>query len=302
MLVVVSIATALVGALTRHLLPLAALLRMSLVFPGPAPSRPTLAARSLSRRLARRISDDDLGRTPNEAAANVLAVMCALGRHDRRTRGHSERVQAYADLVGAELGLPQADQEKLTWAALVHDIGKIHAQPSLLNKPGQPSAEEWEEIRHHPADAKALLAPLRPWLGEWLDAATQHHERFDGAGYPAGRHGHQIALAARIVAVVDAYDTMTSARAHRRPLRPGQARLELRRCTGTQFDPDVVRAFLRVPIRQVRYVTGPAALVSRLTASTGLLTITPARVRPAIGAALVGGTALLASTTTLAIP
>ena len=109
-----------------------------------------------------------------------------LAKHDRLTRGHSERVRAYSEIIGEELGLPAADLEKLRWAALVHDVGKMAVSPEILNKPGRPTDEEWQELRNHPTAGARLLAPLEPWLGEWVGAATEHHERVDGKGYPAG--------------------------------------------------------------------------------------------------------------------
>ena len=263
---VAAITLAGVDRLARRLLPLAALYRLALVFPDKAPSRYRIALRSgTAHQLSEKIrSGESLGDTTEEAAENLLALVGTIGRHDRITRGHSERVRAYSDLIGEQLGLSVADREKLHWSALVHDAGKIHVRAEVLNKPGRPSDEEWNELRNHPAAAAALVEPLRPWLGEWVDAATQHHERVDGAGYPEGLTRDQISLAGRIVAVADAYDCMTSARSYKKPLPAEQARLELTRNSGTQFDPDVVRAFLGVSVGRLHLIAGPFAWLSQV--------------------------------------
>lgn len=180
----------------RRLLPLAALYRLALVFPDKAPSRYRIALRSgTAHQLSEKLrSGDSLGETPSEAAENLLTLVATIGRHDRITRGHSERVRAYADLIGEQVGLSMSDREKLHWSALLHDAGKIHVRAEVLNKPGRPNDEEWNELRNHPAAAGPLVEPLRPWLGEWVDAATQHHERVDGTGYPLGLSRDQITL------------------------------------------------------------------------------------------------------------
>ncbi len=245
--------------LARRLLPVAVLMKMSLVFPDNAPSKYRLAlkqgsARDLQRRLA---EGGSLGSTPAEAAENLLVLMTALNDHDRLTRGHSERVRAYSDLIAIEMGLPESAREKLHWAALVHDVGKLAVSGDILRKDGRPTDEEWQELRGHPAAAAAMLAPLYPWLGGWLSAATQHHERWDGDGYPMGLAGREINLAGRIVAVADAYDTMTSTRSYKTAWSPEQAREELVACAGSQFDPDVVRAFLNVSLGATGRAAGP---------------------------------------------
>ena len=258
---VAAITLACVDRGARRLLPLAALYRLALVFPDKAPSRYRIALRSgTAHQLSEKLrSDDSLGDTTSEAAENLLALVAAIGRHDRITRGHSERVRAYADLIGEQLGLSISDREKLHWSALVHDAGKIHVRAEVLNKPGRPNDEEWNELRNHPAAGGPLVEPLRPWLGDWVDAATQHHERVDGTGYPLGLSRDQITLAGRIVAVADAYDCMTSSRSYKRALPAEQARYELTRNSGTQFDPEIVRAFLGISVGRLHLIAGPFA-------------------------------------------
>jgi hypothetical protein len=173
-------------------------------------------------------------------------------------------VRGYTDLIAQEMDLPAADREKLHWAALIHDVGKLRVPPGILNKKGQPSDEEWEVLRNHPGAGERLVDPLRGWLGDWALATTQHHERYDGKGYPNGLAGTEISLAGRIVAVADAYDVMTATRSYKKPLPAAQARAELTKNAGTQFDPAVVRAFLAVGIGKARVFLGPLAWLTEL--------------------------------------
>ena len=167
------------------------LLKMSLVFPDQAPSRFALALRTGNRRsLARRVKGPDASRSAEQLwAEQLLTAMTRLNRHDRLTTGHSERVRAYAVMLGEEIGLPKDELDRLNWAALIHDIGKLEVPADLLNKPGRPTNDEWTVLRAHPAAGWRYVEPLRPWLGGWVDATTQHHERWDGGGYPRGLSG-----------------------------------------------------------------------------------------------------------------
>ncbi len=258
-----------VERLARRLLPLAVLLNLSMVFPDKAPDRFWVAfragtIRNLERRLADARDDASTGE-PSEAAARVLALVSAMTAHDRRTRGHSERVRAFNDLIAEEMNLPEHDRDRLRWAALLHDIGKLRTSPSVLNKPGPPTGDEWQQLRRHPEEGARITAPLRSWLGPWAAAIEQHHERWDGAGYPSGLAGEQINLGARIVAVADAYEVMTSPRPYRRAMSASAARQELATSSaGSQFDPAVVRAFLNISIGKLRRVVGPIAWLLQL--------------------------------------
>ncbi|HEX9765646.1 MAG TPA: HD domain-containing phosphohydrolase, partial [Nitriliruptorales bacterium] len=177
------------------------------------------------------------------------------------TRGHSERVRVNVDTLGEELGLSAEDRTKLSWAALVHDIGKLKVAEATLNETEQLSDEQWAELRRHPTLGRRLAAPLGPWLGPWIGAVTEHHERWDGGGYPAGLAGEEISLAGRITAVADTLEVLTAGRAYAPAIRPAAAREELVRCAGTQFDPKVVRAALRLSLGRR---TAAAALLSTL--------------------------------------
>ncbi len=269
----------------RRFLPLVALFRLSLVFPDHAPSRFKVAMRTNTVRQVQRsleagqLQQDDF----QEAAERLVGLAGALNTHDRMTRGHTERVRAYSLMIGEELHLPKDDLERLHWAGLVHDIGKLEVPPSILNKPGRPDEDEWAILKQHPAAAVPLLESLRPWLGEWADAASQHHERWDGKGYPLGLAGEQISLSGRIVAVADAYDVMTSVRSYKKAMTPEAARAELARCAGTQFDADVVRAFMNISVGRLRLIMGPLSWVAQA---------------PVLGNIPIGATAIAAASST----
>jgi putative nucleotidyltransferase with HDIG domain len=286
--------------LSRRLLPLAALMRLSLVFPDGAPSRFRIALRTgtvatLEERLAAaRLGAP--GRTPLEAAELLLALVAHLDEHDPLTRGHSERVRAYSQNVGRELRLGRRDLDLLNWAALLHDVGKLEVPHEILAKEGRPTAEEWEVLRGHPTAGAALAAPLRPWLGEWSAAIDEHHERWDGTGYPRGLADEGISLAGRIVAVADAFDVMTSTRSYKRPGSVAQARRELARCAGTHFDPGVVRAFLAISVRQSR-LTLPLTWAAHAVALVRLPATQAAGGLSAGAAAVAVGVTVGASTT-----
>jgi hypothetical protein len=194
----------------------------------------------------------------------VLALITALGEHDRRTRGHSERVRVFCDLLAEQLHLEQGDRDRLRWAALLHDVGKLSIAPTILNKPDRLDDREFSLVKDHPARGAALTAPLLPWLGEWGLGILEHHERFDGAGYPSGVSGLDISRAGRIVGIVDAFETMTAARAYKKPMATKAAREELARCAGTQFDPTYVRAFLAISLPRLVWTMGPLSFVLQL--------------------------------------
>jgi hypothetical protein len=268
--VISTAALRIVDRYARRLLPLSTMLRLTLAFPDRAPSRFALAlrngsGRALKRAVAAENVADEYG-TPQEAAERVLGLLAAMNRHDRITRGHSERVRAYADLLGRQLQLDEADLNKLHWAALLHDVGKLDVAADILTKKGKLTDAEWEIMREHPAHSNRWLRPLVPWLGEWALAATEHHERYDGDGYPNRVSGEKISLAGRIVAVADAFDVMTSARSYKKPLPAEQARVELTDNAGTQFDPHIVRAFLEISLDDLYRVMGPVAWLAAVPA------------------------------------
>jgi HD-GYP domain-containing protein (c-di-GMP phosphodiesterase class II) len=288
-----TIVIAVTQPMLRRLLPLAWLLRLGMLWPGRAPSRFRLARRAgrlenVEGQLAR-ARDRGLDGDPSDAAATVLSLVTALTAHDRRTRGHAERVRIFTDLVAVELGLGRDDRDRLRWASLLHDIGKLEVPESVLNKPGKPSSSEWAQLKAHPEAGDRILAPLRDWLGPWADATLHHHERWDGNGYPLGLAGTEISYAGRIVSVADAYEVMTAARAYKRPMGAAKAREELFACAGGQFDPAVVRAFLLIPLSRLRWALGPFSWVAQLPLARDAVhasgSLTAAQVSTAAGTA-----------------
>jgi HD-GYP domain-containing protein (c-di-GMP phosphodiesterase class II) len=172
----------------------------------------------------------------------LAAVACALEERDR-TQGHGKRVAALAAPVAERLGWDRTRLVELRFGALVHDIGKLTVRREVLCKPGALERDELDEIRAHPRDGVTLVAPLRPaWPA--LPYVLFHHERWDGGGYPAGLHGRAVPVEARLLAIADAFDAMTTQRPYRRALSSDRALAELAACAGTQFDPDLVDMFL----------------------------------------------------------
>ena len=299
-LVAATAAMALTERQVRKLLPLRALLNLSLVFPDRAPSRFRVALRSGSvARLKRAVDSRDLAREePTEAAATILALAGALNAHDPRTRGHSERVRALTDMLADELRLDPVATDRLRWAALLHDVGKITVPAEVLNKTGELTEDDWAAVHRHPVEGARLAAPLKPWLAEWADTIEQHHERWDGTGYPNGLAGAHISYGSRIVAVADAFEVMTHARSYKDAVSPSEARAELARCAGTHFDPAVVRAFLRISLGRLRWLTGPLAWAADL-GLVGAITRLPVPA-PLAGAARTAAT--LTTAGALALP
>jgi hypothetical protein len=257
----------------RRLLPLAALLNVSLLFPDKAPARFAVARRTgTPRELRERLEAARSSGQVDHAQdlATVIELVLALNVHDRASRGHSERVRVFTDLLTTELKLPEADRARLRWAALLHDVGKLEVPASLLNKPSAPDEEEWVVLRRHPEDGARMVAPLLPWLGEWGAAVVQHHERYDGTGYPRRLKGHEISLAARIVSVADVYEVMTAPRPYKRPMSVVASRQELIRVAGTQLDPAIVRAFLNISSGNLWRTIGIGAWIAQIPTLGGL--------------------------------
>jgi HD domain len=288
---------------TRRLLPLAALLKLSMLFPDRAPSRFRVARGAASTRLLNERVTQARTRDAAAVANAVLELITAMTAHDRRTRGHCERVRVFAELLGEQLHLPREARDRLRWAALLHDIGKLHVAPEILNKPAKLNRAEWEIVAEHPAHGEELLGPLIEWLGEWGTAVRQHHEHFDGSGYPDRLAGPEIGRAARIVAIIDSYEVMTAHRAYKKPMATVAARSELARCAGSQFDPSYVRAFLSISLPRLLWAMGPGALLMNLpmlrvlaqATNKGLLAIPQGAVAAASTAIVIGGVVVTAA-------
>ncbi len=177
--------------------------------------------------------------------STVSILADAVEAKDPYTHGHCEMASRFARLVAQELGLPPHEQALVCYSALLHDVGKIGVSDGVLNKPGPLLPEEMELMRAHVRVGHDLLRNV-PVLESVADVVLHHHERFDGDGYPDGLSGDEIPLAARIVAVVDAYCAMITRRSYKEAYTEDHARDEVRRCSGSQFDPRVVNAFLAV--------------------------------------------------------
>jgi putative two-component system response regulator len=174
----------------------------------------------------------------------VLAMINALEACDIYTKGHSERVTNISLIIGQAMDMTMADLKTLRTGAIFHDLGKIGIYPALLNKPAMLSTEELNLIKQHPLVGEKIIRPIA--LDRTIcDIVAQHHERYDGEGYPNGLKSHDISLMAKIVAIADAYDAMTSTRSYREPLSHTEAYAEIKRCSGTQFDPICVEYFLK---------------------------------------------------------
>ena len=174
----------------------------------------------------------------------VTALAYALEAKDKYTSGHSQRVADISVAIAKEMCLPQGSIQKIKLAGLVHDIGKIGVRESVLNKPGRLSDKEFEHIQKHPEIGEHILAPVSS-SKEILQWIRNHHERYDGTGYPDCLKGAQIPLCARILAISDAYEAMTSERPYRKAMSNKTAYAEIKRNKETQFDPEVADAFFR---------------------------------------------------------
>jgi HD-GYP domain-containing protein (c-di-GMP phosphodiesterase class II) len=172
----------------------------------------------------------------------LTSISRALEIRDQ-TYGHGARVAALAEPVARRLGWDRERIRSLRFAAPLHDVGKVQVRPQVLGKPGPLTLDEQEEIRRHPRAGAQLVIPLRH-ARHALPYVLFHHERWDGAGYPAGLHGRAIPMEARILAVADAFDAMISPRPYRRALSHEHALAEVERGAGTQFDPRVAELFV----------------------------------------------------------
>jgi putative nucleotidyltransferase with HDIG domain len=181
--------------------------------------------------------------------STISALIQAVEAKDPYTRGHSEAVRRYTLQIAKEMRLAADVTERLEYASLLHDIGKIGVAESILRKPGRLTDEEYMEIKAHPAIGANIVQKLR-LLGQEAGTVRSHHEWANGRGYPDGLTADRIPLGARIIAVADAYDAMTSDRPYRRTMSRTEAIAELRRCSGSQFDPAVVDAMIRSLARQ----------------------------------------------------
>lgn len=178
----------------------------------------------------------------NHYLATLDILISTLGFHDTETKGHSRRVAAYTRLIAQRIGVESPELEQIELGALLHDVGKVGVPDTIIRKPDRLTDEEWMKMREHPVIGYELL-----WRHEFLRGSAPvvkyHHEHYDGNGYPNRLSREGIPLGARIFSVVDAYDVITSKRAYKEARSIAEARVEINRCAGTQFDPKVVEVF-----------------------------------------------------------
>jgi len=179
-------------------------------------------------------------------AQTVLALVAIAAAHDQGTDEHAHRMMHYAAATARALACADEDVNILQLAALLHDLGKIGVPDAILHKPGPLNDEEWNVMRLHPQIGGQILEQIGGIFRTLAPIVVAHHERWDGKGYPFKLAGEQIPLASRILTVVDSYDAMISRRPYREPMGQEQAEQELLRCSGSQFDPRIVEAFLGV--------------------------------------------------------
>src|SRR2546430_334189 len=199
---------------------------------------------------------------PHAVLDTVTSLALAIDAKDHYTQGHSQKVSAYATLVAEAMGIKDEEMEEIRLGALLHDIGKVGIPESILNKNGPLNPEEWETMKAHVKFGAKILDPLTP-LAPIREMVLHHPEFFDGSGYPDALIGENIPLGARIIAIADAYDTITSDRTYKRARKAIDALAELERCANAQFDGAIVEIFVRTmraqpnPIIEVAATTGP---------------------------------------------
>ncbi|MFH1458913.1 MAG: HD-GYP domain-containing protein [Candidatus Omnitrophota bacterium] len=175
----------------------------------------------------------------------INALVSAIDFKDHLTKNHSDNVKHYACAIAEEMGLSMTEIKEIQEACQVHDLGKIGIHDNILLKPDSLTEKEYQEIKSHSLAGAIILKPFH-FLKKVVKLVRQHHERYDGTGYPDGLSGKNIDLGARIMSVADSFDAMTQDRPYRDAMTQTQAIEELRMNSGTQFDPKVVEAFLKV--------------------------------------------------------
>jgi diguanylate cyclase (GGDEF)-like protein/putative nucleotidyltransferase with HDIG domain len=196
---------------------------------------------------------------PPAVLETVTSLALAIDQKDPYTQGHSPKVANYAALIAEGLGLNEDAIEQIRLGGMLHDLGKVGVPETILNKSGPLNPEEWELMKEHVQFGHKLLQPLQT-LAEVSAMVLHHHEMYDGSGYPEGRAGEEIPLGARIIAIADAYDTITSDRTYKKARPAAAALAEIERCAGAQFDPQLVRIFTGV-VREFSKV--PVAATAR---------------------------------------
>jgi diguanylate cyclase (GGDEF)-like protein/putative nucleotidyltransferase with HDIG domain len=188
---------------------------------------------------------------PPAVVETVTSLALAIDAKDHYTQGHSQKVSAYAVMIAQSLGMEPDELEEVRLAGLLHDIGKVGIPEPILNKSGPLNASEWETMKTHTELGAKILEPLEA-MNRIRLMVRHHHEFFDGTGYPDHLEGEQIPYGARLIAIADAYDTITSERTYKKARTPEDAFIELERCAANQFDPELVRVFIETMRRAPR--------------------------------------------------
>jgi response regulator RpfG family c-di-GMP phosphodiesterase len=224
-----------------------------------AKRRIELARKRYQKKLERKVRDrtaelrsalKDIAQTYQNT---LLALVAALDAREHETSDHSQRVVKYTVAIAERLSLQGTDLEELGRGALLHDVGKIGVPDAVLLKPGKLTTEEWAEMRKHPDIGWKMIESI-PFLATPATIVLSHQERFDGGGYPRKLRGEEIHIGARIFAVADTLDAMTSDRPYRKATSFENAMAEVQRCAGSQFDPEVVRAFSDIGVDGLRKI------------------------------------------------
>lgn len=187
---------------------------------------------------------EDIQEEHIDIISSIKTLIGIINAKDKYTYGHTERVVIYCDTMAEELDLSEEDKKTLKYGAYLHDIGKIEIPQEILNKKMKLTDEEWEYIKKHPMDGAEIMKQV-PSLEQIGILVLHHHEKYDGSGYPKGLKGKQIPYLVRILAIADSFDAMTSSRPYQTRKSHEEAFKELRRCKGTQFDPELVEVFIR---------------------------------------------------------
>jgi putative nucleotidyltransferase with HDIG domain len=196
-----------------------------------------------TRSLTEQSHPGALEQLPPAMVDTVTSLAIAVDAKNQYTQGHSQKVSAYAVLAAQAAGFSASEVEEIRLAGLLHDVGKVGIPEAILNKAGPLDAAEWETMKTHASLGAKILEPLQS-LTRIQEMVKHHHEFFDGSGYPDRLEEAQISLGARLIAIADAYDTITSDRSYKKARSAEDAFAELERCASNQFDPDLVRVFI----------------------------------------------------------
>lgn len=206
----------------------------------------SIELKRLTKKLKQKEKELVEERTTRKAFFEIIRAFAkAIDSKDHYTHGHSERVAKWAKEIARRFGLDSIEIETIETIGFLHDIGKIGVSEKILHKKGKPTKKEWQAIKNHPEDGERILKPIT-YMKDWLHLVRNHHEKFDGTGYPDKLKGKSIPIGARILAAADAYDAMISDRPYRKALSHQEAKKELKDKSGTQFDSEVVEKFLEV--------------------------------------------------------